>query len=109
MMIGVESEEEAHYLCALLNSSSSQVLIRDFTIETQLSTKLLDFLRIEKYVPSNELHKEISSLGKNAFDLASVNDSKALSALQEKIDYASSRLWGVTKEQMAAIKKAAVF
>jgi hypothetical protein len=106
MMVGVESEAEAHYLCALLNSSPSQVLIRDFTIKTQLSTKLLDFLRIEKYSPSNELHRELSSLGKKGYTAASINDTDALPKIKEEIDYAASKIWEITKDQIASLQKA---
>ena len=108
MMVGVESEEEAHYLSALLNSSPAQVLIKGFTINTQITTKLLDFLRIEKYSPSNELHKKLTSLGKKGYTAAFTNDKQALSGIEEEIDFAASKIWGITMDQIASIQKTVV-
>ncbi len=81
----VEDEDEAHYLCAIINSQA----IRDY-IKTYSSSgrgfgapSVMEPIGILKYDNSNSLHKQLSNLSKECHDLAPQNKNELL-LLKEK-------------------------
>jgi len=61
-LCAVGSKDEAHYLCAVLNSSLSAFAVNCFAIQTQMSTNVLDYLNVIKYDPKDRIHVELAAL-----------------------------------------------
>ncbi len=89
MFVPLEREEEAHYLCGMLNSSYFRELIESFTISTQVSTYILDYLRIPTFDSKNRNHKKMTQLSQICHQLAEkdpdINASKIMEN-ENKID-----------------------
>jgi hypothetical protein len=62
LFCSVDTEAEAHYMCAILNSEPISKIIEGYTIETQRGTDILENIKIPKYDLNNGLHKELSDL-----------------------------------------------
>lgn len=74
----LDNEDEAHYLCALLNSEVITKIIDSYTISTNRGIDVLKNIKISKYDPTNELHVRLASLSKKAHE----NYSNASSNLE---------------------------
>jgi len=59
--LGLDSKEEAHYVCALLNSEIVSRFINSFTIKIQVGT-LFQQVRIPTFDPHNPKHKALARL-----------------------------------------------
>jgi len=111
MFIPSNNEEEAHYLCSILNSSLTQLIVTGYSV-LHVSTHVVKYLGIKKFNPKDELHLKLSELSKKAHELAKKyyeqNDLVAQSELkkvEEEIDKTVAKLYGITDEELEEIKK----
>jgi hypothetical protein len=73
----VESEEEAHFLCAVLNSTILEDLITPLMSSSKDERdfhKTVFAIRWAQYDPNNEIHSSLTSLGKRAAEIAAEVD-----------------------------------
>jgi len=70
MFVPLEDENEAHYLSAVLNSTITQLIVASYTIETQISTHVLNNVKVPTFDPSNPTHLELANLSKRAHEVA---------------------------------------
>ena len=63
--VGTDSEEQAHFLCALLNSEPVGIFVDSFTVKLQVGT-LFRHLKLPAYDPHNLRHQELVKLSKQA-------------------------------------------
>jgi len=104
MLVPFEEEAEAHYVCTLLNSSPSQLVVKSYVIETSTSTHVLDHVRIPKFEKHNSLHDQLASLSQEAHQFAAGDEHEQLRKVEEEIDGKAATLWGITDEELADIK-----
>jgi len=102
----MESKSEAHYVCALLNSSLSRIFAEAYFIETSISTHILDYIKIPKFNPRNELHEKLSKASQRAHDLRAAEREKELPKVEREIDAQAAELWGITQRELEEIQKA---
>jgi methylase of polypeptide subunit release factors len=109
MLVACENKEEAHYLCAMCNSSPARFIVLGYGVSTQLAPHLLDNIRIPKFDPNNKLHIYLSGLSQKAHEIAkNIKDEEILSddikKIEEEIDKVSAKIWGLTEEELRDIK-----
>lgn len=102
MLVPFQDEDEAHYVCALLASKISCFVIQSYTISTQQSTHILNNIKIPKFDPKNEIHKDLARLSKQCHDKVAAGIS--VSDLEEQIDELAAELWGLTHAELKEIK-----
>ncbi|MEM3927885.1 MAG: hypothetical protein QXT07_02935, partial [Archaeoglobaceae archaeon] len=113
VMVSMNSEEEAHYLSAILNSS-----IVEF-IGAYITVKGLENLNIPKFDPNNPVHRQISQLSMKAHELAKCiyakvkpdycrevrNPEEELAKVEEEIDRLVAELYGIPEDALKDIKR----
>lgn len=111
MLVPCSSEEEAHYLSALLNAAPATLSIWAYVISIQQTTHILENLRVPRYDASKATHRQLASLSQRAHELAPRvyhGDEAAraeLRRVEEEIDRAAAQLWGLSDEELAEIKR----
>jgi methylase of polypeptide subunit release factors len=112
MLIPIENEMEAYYVCSILNSSLTQLIVASYVIETGISTHVTENVYIPQFDRKNELHLKLSELSKKAHKLAKryyeQNDliaQEELKKVEEEIDRTVAELYGITDEELEEIKK----
>ena len=70
MYVPLASQQEADYLCAVLNSSTAQLIAKSYSIETSTSTHILQNIAVPKFDRSNEIHGQLVDLSRQAQTLA---------------------------------------
>ena len=103
VFVPTENEEEAYYLCSILNSSPARLVVQAY-ITGHPSPHILQAIKIPKYQPDETLHKKIAELAKEAYCLAKESNKKALIEIENTIDYAIAELWEIDKKELAAIQ-----
>ena len=114
-LIPFKSEEEAHYVCAILNSSPVRFCVRSYSSAGRGfgAPSIVKHFVIPKYEWRNEGHRELSSLSKNAHVLArryykqkdlEVRDE--MRKVEEEIDKTVAGLYGIADEELEEVRKA---
>ena len=112
MLLPLESLPEAYYVSGVLNSSIANLAIASYSYELGGYTHITHYIRIQKFNPTNHLHVKLSELSKRAHEIAKQvyedmrEDLKEnLQQIEEEIDKLVSELYGITNEELSAIKE----
>lgn len=103
--VGCEKKEEAHYLCALLNSSPARCTVASY-ITLHPSPHVLENISLPRFEAKKKLHQTLAQLSMSCHAAAARGDREAVLALEAEIDRAAAKLWGITDEELRAIKDA---
>jgi len=113
-LIPFKSAEEAHYVCAILNSSPVRFCVRSYSSGGRGfgAPSIIRHFGIPKYDKEKEVHWRVSELSKRAHELAKryyeQNDLQAREELKEvekRIDKAVAGLYGITGEELEDVKR----
>jgi type II restriction/modification system DNA methylase subunit YeeA len=118
MLVSTSSCEEAYYIAGLLNSSPLRAIVASYVIETEISTHILDIVKLPKFDPKNELHRRISELSKKAHQLArcihssakpddcrSIHAERELREVEKELDRAVAQLFGLSEDEIGEFEK----
>ncbi|MBI2843119.1 MAG: SAM-dependent DNA methyltransferase [Armatimonadetes bacterium] len=106
MMVPLEDEAEAHYVCALSNSSPFVLTVGCYAIGTQQDTHVLANIKLPRYDPARAAHRRLSSLSREAHAVVAGNPGRAIRVIEQEIDELAADLWGITPSEMDAIRQA---
>ncbi|MDF2958159.1 MAG: Type I restriction-modification system [Candidatus Alkanophagales archaeon MCA70_species_1] len=112
VFIPINSKAEAYFISGILNSTISMFIIASYTIETHISTDILNYVNIPKFNPKNPLHQKLSQLSQKAHEIAKKiyeenrEDLKEdLKKIEEEIDKTVAKLYEITDEELKEIRK----
>ncbi|NQT47419.1 MAG: hypothetical protein HQ578_00435, partial [Chloroflexi bacterium] len=87
--ISFQDEDEAHYVCALLNSNPAQLVVVGYVV-LHPSPHILRNIRIPRYQQSEEIHKELAGLSRQCHE--KVTAGIDTDDVQGQIDYVAANL-----------------
>jgi hypothetical protein len=106
-LVPFDNKEEAHYICAMINSSPFQYASTSYSQaggKSMGSPHLLQNIRIPKFDPNNGLHLRLSELLQKAHELARNNEEEKIKEIEEEINEVASQVCGLTKDELKEIK-----
>lgn len=86
LFVSFATENEAHYLCGVLNSKIIEQIIQGYTIDTNRGTDIVKNIRIPKFNPENDRHVQVAELSKKAHQAYKNNDKVTLAKISNDID-----------------------
>ncbi|HVM29540.1 MAG TPA: N-6 DNA methylase [Candidatus Limnocylindrales bacterium] len=98
MMIGFDDEDEAHYVCSVLNSSQARTRINS-AISSEAHGEVLDLVDLPQFDPSNELHNGLAHQAKRCTAAVASGATNTLDSLELQVDTLVARLWERTAAQ----------
>jgi hypothetical protein len=102
VFVATESPEEAHYLCAILNSTPVDYVARSYSVGKSFgSPHLLKQIAIPRFDRANGLHARLSDISREAH----AGPATSLSEIEFRLDDLIAPLWGIKSsaiEQMRA-------
>lgn len=105
MMVAVGSRAEAHYLCAALNSAPSCLAVAAYAIQIQMDTHILENVGVPQFSKANRIHSRLAELSEAAHEAMAKGQTAEVKRLEGEIDRAAARLWRLTEEELAEIKR----
>jgi hypothetical protein len=105
MLVGCASEDEAHFVCACLNSSIGQMVAVSYAVEIQMDPHILEHIRIPRFDRKNPVHLRLSELSKQAHEAAKVGDEMRLREIEAEIDRQAAKLWGLSDDELRDIQQ----
>jgi methylase of polypeptide subunit release factors len=106
--ISLENPEEAHYLCAILNSAEVNTLVKSFSQvggKSFATPSILEQIKIPKFDAKNKFHVRLAGLSKEAHELAKKDDKKALTKIEDEIDELVAELYGLSNKELQSLKE----
>lgn len=100
MLVAVDSDAEAHYLAALLNSAPARALINCYSVETQISTAPARHVRLPPFDPKDPRHQELAQVSRDCHDAA----KNGRTPDERSVDAAAAAVWGLSGDQVLAAR-----
>lgn len=93
LYLSLDTKEEAHYVCGLLNSKSIREILDGYAIETNRGIDVLKFINIPKYNQNNELHNQIARISMELHEIAKNGDESKLEIKEYELDSLIKKLY----------------
>lgn len=106
VLVEVSSADEAHYLCAMLNSAVTNFIVKSHSVKGGKgfgTPSMLDFVPINRFKSGDAQHARLAGLSRKAH--AEAARGADFSDLQGEIDMAAAAVFGVSKGDAAAMAK----
>ncbi|MFN3742805.1 MAG: Eco57I restriction-modification methylase domain-containing protein, partial [Anaerolineales bacterium] len=105
MLVDCSSFQEAHFVCACLNSSLGQFIAQSYAVETQMDPHIIEHIRIPRYDSSDPVHRRLAELSQAAHEAVRAGDEERLKGIEAEIDRVAAKVWGLTKEELQEIQQ----
>jgi hypothetical protein len=104
ILIDCASNEEAHYLCAALNSSPVRLGVQAYIV-LHPDPHILEHIRIPRFDPKNPVHCRLAELSMQAHEAAKIGDEMRLREIEAEIDRQAAKLWGLSDDELRDIQQ----
>jgi hypothetical protein len=107
MFVPLQDADEAHYVCALLNSSPAVLIVKSYGVETQTSTHVLEHVRLPQFDPADRSHRRLAQLSDRAHECAGEESDKlreTLKQVETEIDQVAAEVWEITEAELRDIQ-----
>lgn len=108
IFLAVESEQEAHYLAALLNCTWTNWLLRASNVrggKSAFATNLLDTISIPAFGGRSSTARDLARLGAQAAGEAADGEVEPLAHSEVLIDQMAARMWDIGERAQQAIRQ----
>ena len=104
IFIPTQLEQEAHYLCAVLNSDISSLVVQAHS-SLFYSASILEYIAMPQFDAGNSIHTRLAALSQQAHQLAAAGEEAGLAAVEAQVDEAAAELWGITDGELKEIRR----
>ena len=109
VLIDCETPDEAHYLCALMNSALVGFLVGAHSVTGGKgfgTPGILEFINLQKFDAGCELHRQLADGSRAGHAIAGKDGTTdALMEIQRSIDMAAAALWKLDSSEQQAIAR----
>lgn len=112
VLIDCATTDEAHYLCALLNSAIVGFLVGAHSVVGGKgfgTPAILKFIKLRHFDPGCDVHRRLAAASRTTHMAARTGAGRAVSTvpahLQQEIDFAAAVLWGLDAAERQAIAR----
>ena len=104
ILVECKNGEEAHYICAVINSSPARLAIRNYIV-LHPDPHVLGNVKIPIFSGKNRNHKRLSALSHAAHIAATKGETTELECIEAEIDQWAAKLWNLSDEELAEIRR----
>lgn len=105
MMLPLTDENEANFVCACMNNSPANFIVKSYSIEIQISTHVLRYIKVPRYDSLNPTHRQLASLSQQAHAATAAGDTARVQEIEAEIDQLAKQLWGLTDAELREIQE----
>lgn len=104
MLVPAESEEEAHYLCGVLNSLPVSAAVAAYTIEIQIATHVLDYIAVPRFDRKNPAHRRLASASRRAHAAVRDENRTRLERAEAGVNREAALIWGLSEDDLEEMR-----
>lgn len=94
---------EAHFVCGMLNCKIAELLASTYIVGTQISTHILDYIKVPPYNENNAQHSKVSRISKNCHKYALANAYDKINREEMELTKAAGAIWKLTDKEIKTI------
>jgi len=102
--IGTTTRDEAHFVCALMNSSVAGFIVRGY-VALHPSPHVMKYISIPRYNARDSLHRKLVVTSISAHDAVANQQSEQAAECDELVDQLAGQLWQINERELADIQK----
>ena len=106
VIIPFENAVEAYYVCGCLNSSPARFVASTYIVSTQISTHILEYIKVPKFNSNNALHLQISEMSQQCHKETLLGNTNQVINLEVELDKYMAKLWKLTNQELISIQNA---
>jgi hypothetical protein len=96
MFVPFWDEEAAHFACAVMNSSLTELIIRGYTNAlTGLSPHILETIDLPEYDENNKQHQQLAE-----FSMTAHEKDGGVNEIEEQIDRTIADMWNLSEAEL---------
>ncbi len=106
IFVPLQAQEEAHYLCAMLNNSIFNFIATSYIV-LHFVTHILDNIAVPKFHATDKRHQRLAELSLEAHQLsaeAPEAEHKRLGTVEAQIDETAAAVWGISDTELRDIQ-----
>ncbi len=104
ILCACKSDQEAQYICALMNSLPSQFLLKGYGLETSISTSVFYYLAVGQFDSKNETHRALAANSAALHAATAAGEAEKIQALENKNLELAAAYWSLEKSEVADMK-----
>ena len=107
VQVAFDTTQEAHYFCAVLNSSPWRFVIVSTAVHGTGgfgSPNVLTKARIPRFKPADGVHRELVGLSENAHRATTGCDLASVREMEKRIDELAAQMWGLSPAELKEIQ-----
>jgi len=99
--VACQSRDEAHYICASLNSDLANAFFRSFSSAGRGmgAPSILKQIKLPRFDGENAIHRKLAELSGDCHEAAISKKADVLDGLEAQVNANAARMWGVTVEE----------
>jgi len=107
-LVGFDEAAEAYYFCGCMNSVVVRSHLRSFSAPGRgfAPPSILNNIAIPRFVAGDKTMARLSELSRKCHEESAASNADAVVGLEEQVDRAAAEIWGVSEEELSAMKKA---
>lgn len=100
--VSTETLDEAHFLCAMLNSSPSNFIVSRY-VALHPAPHILKYICVPKFAEKNARHRTLAELSRKCHEETATENTDRVEQLEAKINHTAAEIWGLTEEELTAL------
>ena len=102
-MVGLDDEDEAHYVCACMNSTPARFTLEAYSQKGGKSfatPQALEHVKVPAFDPAQEIHARLATCSRRAHEAAQNEAGVRAASTEAEVDELAASLWGLTSKEM---------
>jgi SAM-dependent methyltransferase len=107
-LVAFDDSEEAHYLCAAVNSTPFNFTLQSYSQrggKSFGSPHVLENVRVPRYDLANPAHRRLAVLSQQAHEATAAGEWACMPEIEAEIDRLAAQLWGLTEAELREIQE----
>lgn len=105
VVVATDTDDEAHYLCAVLNSLLSRAFVEAYCLNTQFSTHIFKMMRVPRFSARNKSHRRLAELSRKAHE-AVRSAPDLVGQIEVQVNRCVGEIWDLSEAELAKVARA---
>jgi SAM-dependent methyltransferase len=107
-LVPFDSEREAHFVCALVNSAPVNFAVQSYSTRGGKSfgtPHVLKNVHVPTFDPKDAAHRRLAKLSQQAHQATADGDTERVQEIEAEIDEMAAQVWGLTDAELKEIQE----
>jgi len=107
-LVGLDNAEEAHFVCAVANSSPINFALQSYSQKGGKSfgtPHVLENLFVPRHEVANTTHCQLAAFSQEAHQATAAGDAARVREIEAEIDQLAAELWGLSQQELEEIQR----